>query len=52
MALKEIVKFLDKNNMEIVILDFSSLLSTWMQFDNMEFCNVIDRILGQRLIPP
>ena len=42
MALKEIVKFLDRNKMEIVILDFSSLMSTWMKFDSVEFCNAID----------
>ena len=53
MVLKDVVKFLDKSLLEIVILDFGDLLSSGTQlFDVNEFGSIIDAFLGQRLIPP
>ena len=52
MVLKDVIKFLDKSLLEIVILDFSDFLSIGIKFDYMEFSSTIDAFLGQRLIPP
>ncbi len=50
-CLKQVVAFLNETSNEVIVLDFHSFEQTWTERDLHDLAMLLQRVLGERLIP-